>query len=518
MCIVGVCGIECTMTLGSRWSALQRARCLRLCRETNNHLHSFVPQVRSTSNSPLGQLRHLRIEDTHRHTSSCNVDGAGQVNGKAGADDEARDECARTTSKPIQTPTTSRRKKRTPPFPDPYALPPPPSSFPAYESRDFFRFEIIHESSRSRARVGRIHTPHGVVDTPSFVAVGTNAALKAVDHRIVEKYVQLMFCNTYHLILHPGPDVVKEAGGIHQFMNRNAPIITDSGGFQVFSLHHGSVHDEINMKSRKPKRVWGSENENSESSNLLKVTEEGALFRSYRDGTKIMLTPESSVAAQKAYASDIIVPLDELPPYHIDPDRLERSVLLSHRWEARSLRAHLDNVQKQAMYAVIHGGMDERLRQMSIDYLSALPFDGFGIGGSLGKDRKDLFQLLNFVMPQLPASKPNHLLGIADTESIRGAVPLGVDTFDSCFPTRLGRHGTILTKRFGRVSVASGKWKKVFEPPDWEGGLQGHTLAYLHHLVKSHEPMAGTLLTLHNILHMAEYMAAIRAQILEDEI
>lgn len=408
-----------------------------------------------------------------------------------------------------------KRSKSKPRFPDPYQLPPDPSSFPAYEPRDFFRFELVHASSRSGARVGRIHTPHGIVDTPGFVAVGTNAALKAADHRMVAEHVQLMFCNTYHLLLHPGPDVVREAGGLHQFMNRDRPIITDSGGFQVFSLDHGSVHDELNMKRRQSSKSKGN---NPEATLLIRVSEEGALFRSYRDGSRVLLTPESSVAAQKAYGSDIIIPLDELPPYHIDPDRLERSVLLSHRWEARSLCAHLDNVQQQAMYCVVHGGVDERLRRMSIDYLSALPFDGFAIGGSLGKNREELFKLLEFVMPRLPHDRPNHLLGIADIESINGAVPLGVDTFDSCFPTRLGRHGTLLTKRFGRVNIRSGKWKRVYEPPDWEGGLQGHTLAYLHHLFKMHEPMAATLLTLHNIIFMSEYMANVRAKILADEI
>lgn len=409
-----------------------------------------------------------------------------------------------------------RKRSRTPPpFPDPYALPPDPSSFPAYEPRDFFRYELVHQSSRSRARVGRIHTPHGVIDTPGFVAVGTNGALKAVDHRDIEEHVQLMFCNTYHLLLHPGPDVIREAGGLHKFMARKAPIITDSGGFQVFSLDHGSVHDELNMKRRQSSKSSGND---ATASLLIKVTEEGALFRSYRDGTRVLLTPESSVAAQKAYASDIIIPLDELPPYHIDPDRLERSVLLSHRWEARSLRHHLDNVQQQAMYAVVHGGVDERLRGMSLDYLTSLPFDGFGIGGSLGKNREELFELLRFVMPRLPADRPNHLLGIADIPSIDGAVPLGVDTFDSCYPTRLGRHGTILTHRFGRVNIRAGKWKRVFEPPDWDRGLQGHSLAYLHHLYKTHEPMASTLLTLHNILYMSDHMRRLREAILDDRL
>ena len=409
--------------------------------------------------------------------------------------------------KQIEKPRKRARKRIS--IPDPYALPPPAESFPRYESREFFRYELIHESTRSRARVGRIHTPHGVVDTPGFVAVATNAALKAVDHRHVEHLLQLVFCNTYHLLLHPGPETIANAGGLHKFMNRKAPIITDSGGFQVFSLAYGSVKEELNMKRSKSR--------NGESL-LLQTSEEGAIFRSYRDGSEIMLTPESSVAAQKAYGSDIIVPLDELPPYHIERERLVQSVLLSHRWEARSLLRHLEDVRQQAMYAVIHGGIDQQLRKMSIDYLTSLPFDGFGIGGSLGKNREELFALLEFVVPALPKNRPNHLLGIADVESISGAVPLGVDTFDSCFPTRLGRHGTLLTRRFGRIQIRQSKWKNVFEPPDWEGGLQDHTLAYLHHLFKARESMAGTLLTMHNVIYMAEFMEELRHRIMNNEI
>lgn len=309
-------------------------------------------------------------------------------------------------------------------------------------------------------------------------------------------------------MLHPGPDIIARAGGLHKYMNRNAPIITDSGGFQVFSLAHGSVEEELNMKRTRKKG----------SSLLLNISEEGAEFRSYRDGTRLLLTPETSVDAQKAYGSDIIIPLDELPPYHIEKETLHKSVLLSHRWEARSLRRHLEDVRQQAMYAVIHGGIDQDLRRMSAEYLTSLPFDGFAIGGSLGKNREELFELLHFVVPLLPKNRPNHLLGIADVDSINGAVPLGVDTFDSCFPTRLGRHGTLLTKRFGRVQIRQSKWKACFEPPDWEGGLQGHTLAYLHHLFKAHEPMASTLLTLHNLLFMSEHMASLRDKILQDEV
>src|SRR3990167_1720601 len=176
-----------------------------------------------------------------------------------------------------------------------------------------FQFELIHQSTKSRARVGRIHTPHGIIDTPNFVAVGTNGTLKGLDNRMVDSIgLQLMFCNTYHLLLQPGTEVVRRAGGLHRFINRQMPIITDSGGFQVFSLAYGSVADEL--KSRGAKKKEG---------HVLKISEEGVLFRSYRDGKMVLLTPESSIQAQKTLGADIIIPLDELPPYHIGLDKLK---------------------------------------------------------------------------------------------------------------------------------------------------------------------------------------------------
>ncbi|MDZ4149983.1 tRNA-guanine transglycosylase, partial [Methylicorpusculum sp.] len=204
-----------------------------------------------------------------------------------------------------------------------------------------FKFELTHQSKRSRARVGRIHTPHGIIDTPNFVAVGTNATLKALDSQTVNDLgLQLMFCNTYHLMIQPGTQIIKKAGGLHRFINRTTPIITDSGGFQVFSLAYGTVNDELKSKGKK-------KNDGS----VLKITEEGVLFRSYRNGDSILLTPETSIAAQKDLGADIIIPFDELPPYHIDPKMLVESLHRTHRWEKRSLDAHLQNRQNQAMYA-----------------------------------------------------------------------------------------------------------------------------------------------------------------------
>lgn len=373
-----------------------------------------------------------------------------------------------------------------------------------------FHFELIHRSKKSRARVGRIHTPHGIIDTPNFVAVGTNGTLKGLDNRMVDSIgLQLMFCNTYHLLLQPGPEVVRRAGGLHRFINRQMPIITDSGGFQVFSLAYGSVADEL--KSRGAKKRDG---------HVLKISEEGVHFRSYRDGSKVLLTPESSVQAQKALGADIIIPFDELPPYHIGPEKLKQSLERTHRWEKRSLEEHLKNRQEQAMYAVIHGGVDPALRKESADFLTNLPFDGFAIGGSLGKTKPEMVEMLTSLLPRLPEEKPNHLLGIGDLESLTQCVPLGIDTFDSSYPTRAARHGFLLSGD-GGIKVEKGENANHFAPIEpgcscWT--CQHYTLGYLHHLFKAKELTAYTLATIHNLHFMVELMKKVRQDILEDKI
>jgi len=373
-----------------------------------------------------------------------------------------------------------------------------------------FHFELIHRSKKSRARVGRIHTPHGIIDTPNFVAVGTNGTVKTLDNTLLHDIgLQLMFCNTYHLLLQPGTEIVRKAGGLHQFIHRKLPIITDSGGFQVFSLAYGSVADEL--KSRGTKKQGGS---------VLKITEEGVLFRSYRDGSKVMLTPESSIQAQKDLGADIIIPLDELPPYHISSQNLKESLDRTHRWEQRSLEAHLKNPQGQAMYSVIHGGIDHELRKTSCDFLTQLPFDGFAIGGSMGKNKEEMHKLLSFTLPLLPQEKPNHLLGIGDIASIDRCVPLGIDTFDSSYPTRSARHGILLTAQ-GALNVTKGENASNFFPIDKECNCPTcakFTAAYLHHLFKARELTSMSLATAHNLYFMVRLMQKYREAILEDRI
>lgn len=373
-----------------------------------------------------------------------------------------------------------------------------------------FQFEILHRSTRSRARVGRIHTGHGVIDTPNFVAVGTNGTIKGLDNETVDAIgLQLMFCNTYHLLLQPGTEVVKKAGGLHRFINRKMPIITDSGGFQVFSLAYGSVADEL--KSRGAKKSEG---------HVLKINEEGVWFRSYRDGSKVLLTPESSITAQKAFGADIIIPFDELPPYHIDESRLRRSLERTHRWEKRSLEEHLKNPQGQAIYAVVHGGIDPELRRQSCRFLSDLPFDGYAIGGSVGKNKEEMGAMLKDAVPRLPEEKPNHLLGIGDLESLDALVPLGIDTFDSSYPTRAARHGFLLTEK-GGIKAEKAECASRFGPVEENCSCmtcQKFSLAYLHHLFKARELTAYALATVHNLTFMVEKMRRMREEIVENRI
>lgn len=373
-----------------------------------------------------------------------------------------------------------------------------------------FSFKILHQSRKSRARVGQIVTPHGVIDTPNFVAVGTNATLKGVDsHTVATTGLQLMFCNTYHLMVQPGTSVIKNAGGLHKFMNRSLPLITDSGGFQVFSLAYGTVKDEL--KSSGKKRTNNA---------VLSINEEGILFRSYKDGTQLFLTPESCIAAQKDLGADIIIPLDELPPYHIEQSNLINSLHRTHRWEQRSLEAHRTQPAHQAMYAVIHGGIDKQLRAFSCAFLSSLPFDGFAIGGSLGKTKAEMLDMLTFLMPQLPEDKPNHLLGIGDLYSIEQSVQLGIDTFDSSHPTKCARHGLIFTQA-GPLKIMHQSNREAFIPIDATCNCVTCTLytrSYIHHLFKAHEVTGYMLASLHNISFMVKQMSVYRQKILSGDL
>jgi len=287
------------------------------------------------------------------------------------------------------------------------------------------------------------------------------------------------------------------------------PLITDSGGFQVFSLAYGSVADELKSRGTKKRE-----------SSVLKISEEGVLFRSYIDGSKILLTPETSIAAQKDFGADIMITFDELPPYHIGERQLKESFDRTHRWQKRSLQAHKNDPRKQALYAVIHGGVDWELRRQRCSILREDDYEGFAIGGSLGKTKEEMYQLLVHTTPHLPKEKPNHLLGIGDLTSVIAAIPFGIDTFDSSYPTKMARHGVLLTHD-GPLNVTKGEHKKNFTPisPSCSCyACKNFTVAYLNHLFKAKELLAYTLATIHNLTFMVEKMKSLREDIFMDKI
>ena len=366
------------------------------------------------------------------------------------------------------------------------------------------------QSKKSGARAGRIITPHGVIHTPSFVAVGTNGTLKALDNvSVVGMGLELMFCNTYHLLVHPGAEVVESCGGLHNFIQRQAPIITDSGGFQVFSLAYGSVADELKSCGKK-----------KSTSSVISIKEQGVKFRSYRDGREILLTPESSVAAQKSFGSDIMIPFDELPPFHLGIDALKKSFERTHRWMRRSWQYHQQHPSKSGMYGVVHGGLDSDLRRQSLKLLMRDDWDGFALGGSFGRDHHDLQQVLEMTSPYMPQEYPRHLLGIGDIKGVDMAVHYGMDTMDSSYPTKCARHGQVF--RDGQaIKISQSRWARDCGPIDPTCQCytcQNYSMAYLHHLFKMKEPVFAMLASTHNIAFMIKYMADIRDKIITGDI
>lgn len=368
-------------------------------------------------------------------------------------------------------------------------------------------------------------TIHGSFLTPNYVAVGTNGALKAVEWDDAgDVGLDVAFCNTYHLMLHPGVDVIERAGGLHRFMNRKAPLMTDSGGFQVFSLLHGTVHDELHFNASLKRQYIGHRRAGN-SAKVMNISEQGVVFKSYRDGTRLLLTPESSVHAQKSLGADIILPLDELPPYHVaSRQALQESTYRSHRWEERSLKVHREDVRHQRMLGIVHGGSDLDLRTESVNFVSSQPFDGYAIGGSLGASSQELHAIIRHVSNHVDRTQQVHVLGIADPRNIPALVPYGCDTFDSCYATKIARHGSMMWHdAHGRpqsIRIQSGQYKNHHDTLE---GCQcptcsQYSLAYLHHLYKAKEPVYQTLLSRHNIAYMCRMMKDLQSKILTNSI
>lgn len=369
-----------------------------------------------------------------------------------------------------------------------------------------FKFEVIAQDKK--ARVGKLTTPHGVVDTPAFLPVGTQASVKSLSSEdLKEVGCQMILTNTYHLFLRPGADTIQKLGGLHQFMNWDGPILTDSGGFQVFSLGFGIEHEVGKMVPLFGDNLVLGEGGKSLTvrTKLAKVEEEGPTFQSHLDGSVHFFPPEESIATQMKLGADFVVALDECTsPLH-DYDYTKVSMDRSHRWEVRSLKALKSDNQK--MFGVIQGGPFRDLRIESAKFVSDNNFFGIGVGGALVSPKK-MQEILHLIHPHLDPAKPRHLLGIGTIHDIFTGVEEGIDQFDCVVPTRMARAGQLLQKSGLPLDLT-----KTIYQEDQTPVLQNYSRAYLHHLFRSRELLAYRLATIHNVQFMMDLMRQIREAI-----
>lgn len=376
-----------------------------------------------------------------------------------------------------------------------------------------FNFQITAQAKNTRARTGLLTTPRGVVQTPAFIFCGTRAVMKGLSPDVMRAAnTQIILANTYHLMLNPGSELIAKAGGLHQFMGWQGPMFTDSGGFQIFSLGHGSVAEEIKGR-RKFNRCQS----------LVKITEHGAEFRSYIDGTKHILTPEESMRIQHQLGADLIVVLDECTPFHVDKNYTDRSMHLSHRWAARSYDAfQLQNDGKQALYGIVQGGIYPDLRRESADFVNNQDFFAHAIGGSLGATKEQMYEVVDMTMQILDPKRPVHLLGIGGIRDIFQGIEYGIDTFDCVHPTRLARHGGALLRpnlhpqpQVGRehINLKNSQFREDWTAIDSECSChtcKNYSRAYLHYLLRAQEILALSAISLHNVTTMNRVMQDIK--------
>ncbi|MGM0482600.1 MAG: tRNA guanosine(34) transglycosylase Tgt [Patescibacteria group bacterium] len=386
-----------------------------------------------------------------------------------------------------------------------------------HKNRDFF--EIVNRHSGSMSRTGKINTLHGTIKTPAFIPVGTKATVKGLTPEMVEDTgAQAVLANTYHLFLEPGEDIVSEAGGLHSFMNWSKPVITDSGGFQVFSLGAGLNGGASKIGGGKDHSDKSRVKGNSFSS--AKIDENGVTFSSFKDGSLHTFTPERSVDIQHALGADIFFAFDECTSPNADYDYQLKAAERTHRWAKRCVERHKENkraTKEQALFGVVQGGRFEDLRRWSGETLSGMSFDGFGIGGSFEKE--DIETAVRWVNEELPEDKPRHLLGIGTPKDIFGAIENGVDTFDCVSPTRLGRNGTLYT-RDGVIHIRNGSYRRDMGAIDPECGCyvcKNYSRAYLSHLFRSGEMLGATLGTFHNVHFLVSMVDEIRQSIDQGE-
>jgi queuine tRNA-ribosyltransferase len=372
-----------------------------------------------------------------------------------------------------------------------------------------FNFKILHSDGASRARVGTLTTPHGSIETPNYIFCGTKAAIKALSPaQMREAKTDIILSNTYHLMLQPGADLIEKMGGLHAFMQWDGPILTDSGGFQVFSLGEGTMANEI--KGRKKAH---------DNKTLLKISEEGTEFRSYIDGAKIKLTPESAMEIQRKLGADLLMQFDECTPYHVDKDYTARSMEMSMRWGDRCLKKFNETHDgKQALYGIIQGGVHADLRRISAEYVKDRSFFGTAVGGCLGGTDEEMGQVVEASLHYSDPARPVHFLGIGQIKDVFRFVKMGVDTFDCVIPTRLARHGAAYIKgvRGETINLMNAKYRNDPTPLDPESDLpasRNFSKAYIHHLFKAGEILGMQLLAQHNVATINRLMREIRKAI-----
>ena len=352
-----------------------------------------------------------------------------------------------------------------------------------------FSFEITHVCKQSGARCGILHTPHGDVLTPMFMPVGTLATVKYLSpEEIQEINAGVILANTYHLWLRPGEDIVKEAGGLHKFMNVKNPILSDSGGFQVFSL-----------------------------SDNRKITEEGVYFKNHLNGDSLFLSPEKAIQIQNDLGADIIMSFDECPPYPATYDYMKQSVERTLRWAKRGKDVH--NNPAQALFGIVQGGEYEDLRELSAKTLVDMDFVGYSIGGtSVGETKETMYKMIDYSIKHLPFEKPRYLMGVGSTDAILEGVLRGVDMFDCVLPTRIARHGTLMTSE-GRLNIRNAKNERDFRPIDEKCDCytcKNYSRAYLRHLIRCNEGLGMRLLSIHNLRFLIKLTEEVRLAIQED--
>jgi tRNA-guanine transglycosylase len=376
-------------------------------------------------------------------------------------------------------------------------------------------FKILKKHSKSKARLGLIKTVHGQIHTPAFLPVATQATVKSLTPEDIKEIgFEAVLANTYHLYLQPGHQIVKKLGGLHQFMNWPGPIVTDSGGFQIFSLGFG-----LEQGVGKIAGIFPGQNQQPikpQKPSLMKIDEQGVEFKSHLDGSKHYLTPQKSIQIQEALGADIILAFDECTSPLASYQYTKRAMERTHRWAEICLQAK--KRKDQALFGIIQGGQWQDLRIKSAQFISQLPFDGLAIGGSLGRTKKDMYQILDWVISELPAQKPRHLLGIGYLDDIKQAVKQGIDLFDCVYPTRLARHGSFLTNQ-GELNIFKAGYKTDKKPIMRDCSCytcQNFSRAYLHHLFKAKEILGARLASFHNLWFMNQFIKGIREDIKKD--